>query len=195
VSVDIRIPRYLFILLCIALVLLILLVGLVIVLYAIVPMIVRSTIDKAQLAFRSVNIEQMEKDRFRLRGELELSRTGSLPATILAPLVITVDDVGTMTYNQSISITGDSNRPTVISIDSTFIVSSLDAFHNFSRSLIFAENVTWHLKAEVTVRPLWRPMPSYSNIPFNKEVTFTALHGLSNVTITMANPSISVRSL
>ena len=178
-----RIPRYLFILLCIALVLLILLVGLVIVLYAVVPVIVRSTIGKAQLAFRSVNIEQLEKDRFRLRGDLELSRTGSLPATILAPLVITVDDVGTITYNQSISITGDSSQPTVVSIDSTFFVSSLEAFHNFSRSLIFAENVTWHLKAEVTVRPLWRPMPSYSKIPFNKEVTFTALHGLSNVTI------------
>ena len=96
-----------------------------------------------------------------------------------------------------------------MSIDSTFLVSSLEAFHNFSRSLIFEANVTWHLTAEVTVRPLWRPMLSYSKIPFNKEVTFAALHGLSNVTIdsirmnrstadriladltiTMANPSI-----
>ena len=93
-----------------------LLVGIVNILYGVVPVIVRSTIAKAQLAFRSVNIEQIEKDRFRLRGELELSQTGSLPGTILAPLVITVDDVGAITYNQPISITGDSSRPTVVSI-------------------------------------------------------------------------------
>ncbi|CAF3438846.1 unnamed protein product [Rotaria sp. Silwood2] len=178
-----RIRRHVCITLCIMIVLLILLLGILIVLYVIVPAIIRSTIAKAQLDFRSVNIEQIENDRFHLRAQLELSHTGSLPATILPPLIINVDNVGTVVHNESISITGDTTNPTVIPINSPFIVSDMKAFRNFSRSLIFEPNVVWHLKAEATIRPISGHMLSYSKIPFNKEVTLGALNSLPNVSI------------
>ncbi|CAF1396639.1 unnamed protein product, partial [Adineta ricciae] len=85
---GIKMRRKYFILLCIAIVLLLILVGALLVLYVIVPAIVRSTIEKVELSFRWINIEDIKNDSFRLRAELELSRTGSIAATILSPLVI-----------------------------------------------------------------------------------------------------------
>jgi hypothetical protein len=176
-------PRYLFILLCIAIVLLILLIAAVILLYVVIPAIVRSTITKANLDFRSVNIVQIEDHGFRLQADLELSNTGSIPATIIPPFVIHVDDVGTVTNTEKISITGGSNNSTIIPIDAPFMITNMDAFNNFSRSLIFQPNVTWHLKADATIRPISSYMLSYSNIPFNKEVKLNAFNGLRDVSI------------
>ena len=173
--------RNLFIILCIAIILLVLLIGIIIVLYAIIPAIVRSTIDKVEFSFRSINIEDIESCRFRLRAELELSRTGSIPATILSPLVINVDNVGTVQNNRSITIAGDSDRSTLVPINSPFIITNLKAFHNFSHSLIFQSKVVWHLTAKASIQPISSAMPIYSNIPFNKEVTLTALNSLQNV--------------
>jgi hypothetical protein len=184
-----RMRRKLFIILCIAIALLVFLLGVIIVLYAVVPAIVRSTISKAELSFRSVNIEDIQNDRFRLRAQLELSRTGSIAATILPPLVITVDSVGKVTNNEPIVITGDSSSPTVVPIDSPFVVSDLNAFHDFSRSLIFKPQVIWHLTAKESIQPISSIMPVYSNIPFNKEVKLDALNSLQNVNI----KSVSLR--
>jgi hypothetical protein len=178
-----RMPRYLFILLCIAIVLLILLIAAVILLYVVVPVIVRSAITKANLDFRSVNIVQIEDHGFRLQADLELSNTGSIPATIIPPFVIHVDDVGTVTNTEKISITGGSNNSTIIPIDAPFMITNMDAFNNFSRSLIFQPNVIWHLKADATIRPISSYMLSYSNIPFNKEVKLNAFNGLRDVSI------------
>ena len=186
---GIRMPRYVFIMLCLATVLLLILLGIIIVLYAIVPSIVRSTIAKAQISFRSVNIEQVEADRFRLRAQLELSRTGSIGAAILPPLIIDVNNVGVVTNREKISIAGDANRATVVPVDAPFIVSSLEAFHNFSRSLIFESRIVWHLTAKASVQPISRHMPVYSNIPFDKEVTLDGLNGLQKVGI----KSVSLR--
>ncbi|UJR30114.1 hypothetical protein I4U23_017655 [Adineta vaga] len=182
-----RMSCYLFLSFCVLFVLLILLLGILFVLYVVVPIIVRSTIDKTQLAFRSVNIEEIEKDRFRLRAQLELSRTGSIPATIIPPFIIHVDNVGIVTINESISIKGDSSATTVVPIDSPFDVINITAFHNFTRSLVFQSNVIWHLKAQATIQPLTRHMLSYSNIPFNKDVSLNALDGLQNVSIRSIN--------
>ncbi|CAF1211633.1 unnamed protein product [Adineta ricciae] len=182
-----RMSRYLFISLCVLLVLLLLLFAVLLTLYVIIPIIVRATIDKAQVGFHSVNIEQVEKDRFRLRAQLELSRTGSISATIIGPLIINVDNVGIVTVNESISIKGGSSGTTVVPIDSPFMVTNITAFHNFTRSLVFDSRVVWHLKAEATIQPLTRHMLSYSNIPFNKDVTLNALNGLPNVTINSIN--------
>ncbi len=130
-----------------------------------------------------MNIEQIENDRFRLRAELVLSHTGSIPATIVPPLIIHVDNVGTVTNNEAITITGGSANSTVIPIDCPFMISNFDAFNNFTRSLIFQSDVIWHLKAEATIRPISSYMISYSKIPFNKEVTLHALNGLHDVKI------------
>ncbi|CAF0888313.1 unnamed protein product [Rotaria sordida] len=164
-------------------ILLILLLGILVVFYVVVPVVIRSIIAKAQLDFRSVNIEQIENDRFHLRAQLELSDTGALPATILSPLIINVDNVGIVVHNEPISITGDTTGPTIIPINSSFIVSDMKAFRNFSRSLIFEPNVIWHLKAEVTIQPISHHMLAYAKIPFNKEVTLDALNRLPNVSI------------
>ncbi|CAF1124481.1 unnamed protein product [Adineta steineri] len=184
-----RMRRKLFIILCIAIALLAILTGLLLVFYVIVPVIVRSTIDKAELSFRSINIEEIENDRFRLRAQLELSRTGSISATILSPLVINVDNVGIVRNEQSIIITGDADRSTIVPIDSPFVVSNLDAFHKFTRSLIFESQVIWHLTAKASIQPISSSMPVYFNIPFNKQVTLNALNGLQNVNI----QSVSLR--
>jgi hypothetical protein len=184
-----RVRRKLFIILCIAMALLVCLLGIIIILYAIVPAIVRSTIDKAELAFKSINIEEIGNDRFRLRAQLELSRTGSIPATILSPLIINVDNVGTVRNDQPIVITGHADHSTIVPINSPFIVSSLEAFHSFSRSLIFESQVVWELTAKASVQPISSAMPVYSNIPFNKKVTLNALNSLRNVEI----KSISLR--
>ncbi|CAF1327962.1 unnamed protein product [Rotaria sordida] len=178
-----RMNRKLFIILCIATILLAILIGIIIVFYAIVPAIVRSTIEKAELSFRSVNIEDIENDRFRLRAQLELSRTGSIPATIRPPLIINVDNVGTVRNDQPIVIDGDPDRSTLVPIDSPFIISDLQAFHKFSRSLIFEEHVIWYLTSKASVQPISGAMPVYSNIPFNKQVKLNALNSLQNVSI------------
>ena len=163
--------------------LLIALIGILLVFYAVIPAIVRSAIDKAQLDFRSVSIEEIENDRFRLRAELELSRTGSIPATILPPLIINVDQVGTVSNNRSIVIEGDSSKATLVPVDSPFLVTDLTGFHRFSRALIFESEVIWHLTAKASIQPISRHMPVYSNIPFNKQVKLTALNSLRRVTI------------
>jgi hypothetical protein len=182
-----RMPRYLFILLCTAIALLIILIAVVVLLYAIIPVILRSTIKKSNLGFRSVNIEQIGDNGFRLRADLELSNTGSIPAMILPPLVIHVDDVGVVTNNEQISIRGGSGNSTIIPIDAPFNITNMDAFNNFSRSLIFQPNVVWHLKSTATIRPISSHMLSYSNIPFNKEVTLKAFNGLRDVGIGSVN--------
>jgi hypothetical protein len=182
-----RMSRYLFILLCVILAILILFLGTIIVLYAIVPAILRSTIAKAQLGFRSVNIEHIQNNSFRLRAQLEISNTGSIPATIVPPFIIHVGDVGTVTNTEPISITGGSANSTVVPVDAPFVISNLEAFDNFSRSLIFQPNVVWHLKAEATIQPISRYMVSYKNIPFNKEVTLMAFNGLSDVSVDSIN--------
>ncbi|CAF1029434.1 unnamed protein product [Rotaria sordida] len=184
-----RMRRNLFIILCIAIILLAILTGIIIVLYAIVPAVVRSTIEKAELSFRSINIEDIKNDNFRLRAQLELSRTGSIAATILPPLVINVDNIGTVRNDKPISIEGYSDRPTIVPVDSPFIISDLEAFHKFSRSLIFEQNVIWHLTAKASIQPISSIMPVYSNIPFNKQVKLNALNSLQNVSI----KSISLR--
>ena len=76
-----------------------------------------------------------------------------------------------------------SRVPTSLGPLVPFLVMSLPAFYNFSRSLIFEEQVQWHLKANATIRPLGRCMLSYSDIPFDKQVTLNALHSLPNVSI------------
>ncbi|CAF3744286.1 unnamed protein product [Rotaria socialis] len=151
------------------------------------PTIIRLIIAKVKIDFRWINIEQIENDRFHLRAQLELSHTGSIPATILSPLIINVNNVGIVVHHESISISGDAHASTVVLISAPFIVSDLKAFRNFSRSLIFESNVVWNLKAEATIRPILRHMISYSKIPFNKEVTLSALNGLSNVSIDSIN--------
>jgi len=194
-----RVRRKLFIILCIAIALLVCLLGIIIVLYTIVPAIVRSTIDKAELAFKSINIEEIGNDHFRLRAQLELSRTGSIPATILSPLIINVDNVGTVRNDQPIVIAGDADHSTIVPINSPFIVSNLEAFHSFSRSLIFESHVVWQLTAKASVQPISSAMPVYSNIPFNKKVTLDALNSLrrsdaerifADIIIEISNPSI-----
>ncbi|CAF1500658.1 unnamed protein product [Adineta steineri] len=145
--------------------------------------IVRSTIAKAQLDFRSVNIEQIQNDSFRLRAQLELSNTGSIPATIMPPLIINVDNLGIVTNNEAITIKGDSSGKTIVPIDSPFVVTDLSAFYKFTHSLVFESNVIWHLKAEATIKPISSHMLSYSKIPFNKDVKLNALNGLPNVSI------------
>ncbi|CAF5204130.1 unnamed protein product, partial [Rotaria magnacalcarata] len=142
-----RVRRNRFILSCTAISLLALLIGIIIVFYAIVPAIVKSTIEKAELSFRSVNIGDIGNNGFRLRAQLELSRTGSISAKILPPLIINVDNVGTVRNDDTISIVGNPNRPTIVPIDSPFSVSNLAAFHRFTRSLIFEPHVIWHLTA------------------------------------------------
>ena len=179
--------RYLFILSCIALFLVVFLLSAVVLLYAVVPAIVRSTIAKAQMGFRSVQIEQIQTDRFRLKADLALSNTGSIPAIIDAPFVIHVDDVGIVTNGDPISISGGSENETIVPIDAPFVISNIDAFNNFTRSLIFQSDVTWHLKAQATIRPLSKYMIAYGNIPFNKEVKLTAFNGLRNATIDSIN--------
>ena len=183
-------PRYLFIILCVVIVLLILLLTAVIVLYAIVPAIVRSTIAKAELGFRSVSIEDVRNDGFRLRAQLVLSNTGSIPATIVPPLVIHIDNVGTVTNNDPISIVG-SAAETLVSLDCPFVIDNMDAFTDFTHSLVFQPNVTWHLKAEATVRPVSSHMISYSNIPMNKDIRLDAFNGLRDVSIGALNLSRS----
>ena len=175
--------RYLFILSCIALVLVILLLGGIITVYVIVPAIIRSTISNAQLGFRSVNIEQIESDRFRLIADLELSNTGSIPAYIDPPFVIHVDDVGTVTNSDPISISSSSGGSAIVPIDAPFVITNINAFNNFTRSLIFQSDVVWHLKAQATIRPISKHMMAYSNIPFNKEVKLNAFNGLRNAAI------------
>jgi hypothetical protein len=206
---GIRMRRCTCITLFISLALLILLVGALIVLYVVVPQIVRTAISNAQLGFRSVNIDKIQADSFRLQAQLELSHTGSIPATILSPFVIHVDNIGTLTSNEPITISGNSSGSAVVPIEAAFVVSDVEAFHNFSHSLIFERSVVWHLKAEATIRPISRHMISYSKIPFNKNVTLGALNGLPNVkfdtislnrsdaqrviadlTITITNPSV-----
>ncbi|CAF1172027.1 unnamed protein product [Rotaria sordida] len=166
-----------------------LLLAVLVIFYIVVPAIIRSIIAKIQLDFRSINIEQIENDRFHLRAQLEFSHTGYLPATILPPLIINVDNVGIVVHNESISIIGDIAGPTVVSINSPFIVSDMKAFRNFARSLTFEPYVVWHVKTEVTIQPISRHMFFYSNIPFNKEVTLGALNRLPNVSV----DSISLR--
>ncbi|UJR07385.1 hypothetical protein I4U23_011671 [Adineta vaga] len=178
-----RMVRKVFILLCIAICLLVILLGSIIVLYAIVPSIVRSSIEKAEVSFRSINIEDIKNDSFHLRAKLELSRTGSISATILSPLIINVDNFGVVKHGQSIKITGNGDQPSIVSIDSPFVISNLEAFNNFTRSLIFESSVIWYLTAKVSIQPISTVMPTYSNIPFNKKVTLNALHGLQNVSI------------
>lgn len=176
-------PRYLFIILCIVLVLLILLVTTIITLYAIVPSIVRSTIDKAQLGFRSISIEQAQATGFRLRAELVLSQTGSIPATIVPPLVIHVDDVGTVTNDNPIRIVGSAADVTVVPLDCPFVIDNMDAFNRFTHNLVFERNVVWHLQAKATVRPISNSFLSYSDIPLDKSITLDAFNGLNNVSI------------
>ncbi|CAM4755173.1 unnamed protein product [Rotaria magnacalcarata] len=182
-----RVRRNRFILSCTAISLLALLIGIIIVFYAIVPAIVKSTIEKAELSFRSVNIGDIGNNGFRLRAQLELSRTGSISAKILPPLIINVDNVGTVRNDDTISIVGDPNRPTIVPIDSPFSVSNLAAFHRFTRSLIFEPHVIWHLTAKASVQPISGVMPVYSNIPFNKKVKLNALNSLQNVKIKSIN--------
>ena len=176
-------PRYMCISFSLAIALLISLIGLLIVFYAVVPAIVRSTIGKAQLDFRSVNIEQIENDRFRLRAELELSRTGSIAATILPPLIIDVEHVGTVRNEQPIVIEGDPEKATIVPVDSPFVVTDRLGFHRFSRALIFDSEVIWQLTAKASIRPISRHMPVYSDIPFEKKVRLNALNALRRVTI------------
>jgi hypothetical protein len=146
-------------------------VGLLILLYVVVPSIIRSTIAKTKLCFRSFNIEQIEKNRFRL------------PASIICPLIINIDNVGILIINESIDIGSGSSGSTVVRINCPFVVSDIIAFDNFIRSLIFERNVVWHLKAEASIQPLSHHMVCYSKIPFNKEVKLNGLDGLSNVSI------------
>jgi len=175
-------PRYLFIILCIAIVLLILLLVAIVALYAIIPAIVRSTIDKAQLGFNSVQIDQIQDRSFRLRAELVMTNTGSIPATIVPPLVIQVDDVGKVTNNDPIEITGNS-AGSVASMNCQFEIDDLDAFTRFTRELVFNSNVSWHLTAQATIRPISGSFLSYSNITLDKHIPLQAFDGLKNVSI------------
>lgn len=168
---------------CIIITLPVFVFGTLFVLYVVAPSIIRVIIAKARVDFRSITIEQIQNDRFHLRAQLELSNTGSIPATIVAPLIINVNDVGILTHNESICISGDTDAATVVLIDAPFIVSDFKKFRSFSRSLIFESNVVWNLNAEVTIRPILRHMISYSNIPFHKTVTLNALNGLPQVDI------------
>lgn len=179
-----RMPRYLFIILCIVLILLILLVAAIIVLYAVIPAIVRSTIDKAELNFGSLQIDQIQTKSFRLRADLIMKNTGSIPATIVPPLVITVNEnVGIVTNNDPISISGSSSNGTVVPLNSQFQIVDMDAFNNFTRGLVFNSNVSWHLQAQATIRPISSAFLSYSNITLDKHITLKAFDGLHNVSI------------
>jgi hypothetical protein len=180
---GIRMSRYMCIILFTSIILIALLIGILIGFYAIIPVIIRSSIDKADLAFRSVTIDEIQDDRFRLRTELELSRIGSIPAKILAPLIIDVDKVGTVRHDTIIEIKGSGSQHIVVPVDSPFIISDRSGFENFARSLIFDENVIWHLTAEASVQPISRHMPVYSGIPFDKKVKLNGLNKLKQVNI------------
>lgn len=180
---GLRMRRYVCIMSFTAIALLTLLTGVLVVFYVIVPAIVRSTIDQAEIGFRSVSIDEIQQDRFRLQTELELSRTGSIPAKILAPLVINVDNIGTVRNEKVIEITGDADKSTIVPVDSPFIVSDQQGFQAFARALIFDEEVTWHLTAKASVQPISRHMPVYSNIPLDKKVKLIALNQLQRVNI------------
>lgn len=180
---GIRMSRCMCIILFTSIILIALLIGILIGFYAIIPAIIRSTIDNAELAFRSVTIDEIQDDRFRLRTELELSRTGSIPAKILAPLIIDVDKLGTVRHDTIIDIKGGGSQPLVVPVDSPFIISNQSGFENFARSLIFDENVMWHLTAEASVQPISQHMPVYSGIPFDKKVKLRGLNKLQRVNI------------
>jgi hypothetical protein len=171
-----------FFILCLILMLALLVIAALVTLYVIIPVVVRSIIHETELSFQSMTICEMEQDRFRLKAQLSLRKTHSIPATILAPLPIEVNTIGTLYNNESISIRGD---PSDLSMDGSFIVSNMDDFYAFTRTLIFNDQIEWNLKAKVTIRPLWKYMLSYTNIPFDKDINMTALHGLHQVSLEM----------
>lgn len=178
-----EVNRNLCIISIVGLILLLLTVIIIITFYAIIPAIIRDSIRNAQISFRSINIDNMQSAKFHLSAESVLTNTGSISAIIISPITINVNNFGSITKEQSINVDGT----TTFQVDSSFFISDLQAYNNFARSFVFEGNVVCQLTATLSVQPLSKAMPVYSNIPFDKRVTFIALNGLRDINIQSVN--------
>jgi len=89
------------------------------------------------------------------------------------------------------------NGATHFTTDSTFIVSSVSAFNAFAQKMVLQREVCWRLQSSASMKPYLFgviPLPTYSGIPFSKDVTLSGCDGLKDVTLKTFSFRNSTRS-
>lgn len=183
---------------CSVVTLVILLVGV----YAIVPVIVRS-----QMANSTFDMTNVSIDGAPTNTSMHLVATGRIGNVMaltakIHPAVMKlyqVDDVDASSPG-SLSLTSSSSSsdaelgtllfpgltlhgPSDFGIDSTFTIVSSGPFAQWVRSVIFQSSVSWRIESSMSVTPevLGISLPTYSGIALSKVVTIAACDGLQEV--------------
>lgn len=188
--------------------------GLLIVLYAIVPIIIKNAMGGSQLQFTSITITNPQATSMDVLAIGMISGAGPISAKLgaMTMYISELNPDGTTTLIGSITmpsmtVSGD----TQLVSQTTMNIMDMGAFNGFTKHMIFDDFIHWHLEASATVTPMFAgiPGPTYTNIPFSKDITLPGCAGLkdaqlvqfqllggtasgaaSQINLRMVNPSI-----
>lgn len=167
---------------------------LLILIYAIVPLVIRSQLRHSTLSFEQLQIDGQPTDtHLRMRTTATIgnvmhfkAKVGSMELTVyqiptangsaaLSSPPASALELGRMTL-PALQLAG----PVTLHMDNDFAITHYDHFAAFTHSMVEAPSVEWLVEGSTSVTPTLAGiiLPTYKNIPFSKRVRVPGCNGL-----------------
>ncbi|KAK3824742.1 MAG: hypothetical protein J3Q66DRAFT_325946, partial [Benniella sp.] len=156
-------------------------VAVILALYVIMPKIAQGLMNKASINLSQIDITAPTATSMDIVMKGEMQNTGPFHADITFPGTVYVSwngiELGTTEIPGTSKAAGGRGD---LDLKSSFTVTNATAFTEFSSYMLNAESFVWHLEGKLNVKALGHTV---KNLDLKKDITVSAFHGLSGVTI------------
>jgi Protein of unknown function (DUF3712) len=155
------------------------------------PYLAENALSRASLEFQSVTLEDPHGiSSFKMGAKASIHNPSFLSAKI-APIVLTAwfqgNAIGTVTA-PPLDVGAGETVP--LDLDSEFVISDIDAFDEFSRAALHADQVEFSMTGAASVTSLGF---TFDGVAFDKTLQLGGCNGLPNVTLEVFDLSSSSR--
>ena len=181
------------------------LLTLLVFIYGVVPLIIRSQISQSTLEFNALIIEGLPTNSsVHTQTFARIANVMEMKAD-MQDMVLTinlVDWTNTSDYGGLITLGSIDfpsqrlNGPTNLQVDADLEIADLSNFQHFTRTLLFADQIEWNVQGTAAVTPILLGMrfPTVSGIPFEKNVILAGCGGLQQVELVSFSMRNSTRT-
>ena len=170
------------------------LVVLLVLIYAIAPLVIRSQLRRSTLSFQQLQIDGQPTDtRLSMRTTATIGNVLNFKAKV-ASMELTVYQIPTAANGSALSSPpADALElgrmtlpalqlagPITLHMSNDFVITHYDHFAAFTHSMVGSPSVEWLVEGSTSVTPSLAgiSLPTYSNIPFSKRVRVPGCDGL-----------------
>ncbi|KAK5808594.1 hypothetical protein F5H01DRAFT_382912 [Linnemannia elongata] len=156
-------------------------IAVVLALYVIMPKIAQGLMNKATINFSQIDITNPSATSMDIVMVGDMDNTGPFHADISFPGTVTVSwnskVLGTTVIPGTSTASGGHGT---LNLQSSFQVTDVAAFTEFSAYMLNAETFVWHLSGKLNVKALGHTV---KDLDLDKDITVNAFHGLSGIKI------------